>query len=97
MTTQGLRLKKIRQTLNLSQEALGEKLCVSKQYISNLEADRNILNNEKLVLLLFDFDVNLNWLIGGKGEMFNKKTSDFQSEDEFEMKVEEVLKRKGII
>lgn len=70
MTTQGKRLKKIRLALGLSGEDFGKKIGVSKQYISNLEADRNILNNEKLVSLLVDFNVNLNYLIAGKGEMF---------------------------
>ena len=70
MTTQGKRLKKIRLALGLSGEDFGKKIGVSKQYISNLEADRNILNNEKLVSLLVDFNVNLNYLIAGKGEIF---------------------------
>lgn len=70
MTTQGKRLKKIRLALGLSGEDFGKQIGVSKQYVSNLEADRNVLNNEKLVSLLFDFGVNLNYLIAGKGEMF---------------------------
>ena len=82
----------------MSQELFGEKLDVSKQYISNLESDRNLLNNEKLVLLLVDFNVNLNWLIGGKGEMFNETISkSFVTENDFDLRVEAVLKRKGLI
>lgn len=70
MSTQGQRLKKIRQSLGLSQEEFGKKIGVSKQYVSNLEADRNILNNEKLVSLLVDFCVSSDFILSGKGLMF---------------------------
>lgn len=70
MPTQGARIKKIRTALSLSQEAFGGLLGVSKQYISNLEANRNVLNNEKLVMLSVDYDVNLNYLFNGFGEIF---------------------------
>lgn len=70
MTSQGKRLKNIRTALNLSGEEFGKKIGVSRQYVSNLEADRNVLNNEKLVLLSDDLNVNLNYLFTGKGEMF---------------------------
>jgi transcriptional regulator with XRE-family HTH domain len=93
--TQGQRLKKIRKMLELSQDTLGAKLNVSKQYISNLEADRNLLNNEKLVSLLIDFNVNLNYLLGGIGEPFNP--AQFEDvKDEILKEVEEMLKRRGI-
>lgn len=96
MTTQGKRLRKIRQALNLSGEEFGVKIGVSKQYISNLEADRNILNNEKLVSLLLDFDVNLNYLLGGSGTMFNiPQFEDVQ--DELTLKVEAILRKNGIL
>lgn len=96
MTTQGKRLKRIRQTLNLSGEEFGAKIGVSKQYVSNLEADRNVLNNEKLVLLLVDLNVNLNYLIGGKGRMFNEQQPN-ASNEELEQKVVEVMKKYGVI
>ena len=93
--TQGQRLKKIRKMIELSQDTLGAKLNVSKQYISNLEADRNLLNNEKLVSLLIDFNVNLNYLLGGIGEPFNP--AQFEDvKDEILKEVEEMLKRRGI-
>ena len=79
MSTQGQYLKNIRKALNLLQQALGERLNVSKQYVSNLEADRNVLNNEKIVLLLLNFNVNLNYLFNGKGPMF--LTSESESLD----------------
>ena len=100
METQGSRFKKIRKELKLSQEEIGKSINVSKQYISNLEADRNILNNEKLVSLLLYFDVNINYLLGGKGQMFNSKIGAAQYEDVKASVLEEVrmmLRDEGII
>ena len=96
MTTQGKRLKKIRQALGLSGEDFGRKIGVSKQCVSNLEADRNVLNNEKLVSLSVDFNVNLNYLIVGKGEMFNNQQPP-ATNNELEQEVVRVMKKYGVI
>jgi len=92
MSTQGKRLKNIRQALNLTQSELGERLGISKQFYSNIETDRTLLNNEKLVLLFKDYNVNLNYLLGGILPMFNDKF-----EDDFELKVKNVLSKVGLI
>ena len=70
MATQGSRLKKIRTELELSQEKMGEYFELSKQYWSNFENDRDMLNNEKLVKLVQYFKVNINYVLLGIGEMF---------------------------
>ncbi|MDO5436683.1 MAG: helix-turn-helix transcriptional regulator [bacterium] len=95
METQGSRLKKIRQLLDLSQADFGEKIGVSKQYISNLEADRNFLNNEKLVSLLVDLNVNINYLLDGRGEVFIPENED--SDEVLTRKVRAILKNEGLI
>lgn len=80
MIEQGKRLKQIRQALGLSQDDLGSVLGISKQFYSNIETDRTKLNNEKLVLLCTEYDVNINYLLCGKGEMFIKEQpADFKS------------------
>lgn len=98
MTTQGERLKNIRRKLGLSQAELGEKLGFSKQYLSNIEADRNLMNNDKLVKLLVDFNVNINYLLAGVGEVFNTPTSneDFRNSEMISL-IDEALKRHGLI
>lgn len=98
MTTQGERLKNIRRKLGLSQAELGEKLGFSKQYLSNIEADRNLMNNDKLVKLLVDFNVNINYLLASVGEMFNTPTSneDFRNSEMISL-IDEALKRHGLI
>ncbi len=95
MTTQGKRLKNIRTMLNLTQEEMGSKLGISKQFYSNIETDRTLLNNEKLVLLYKDYNVNLNYLVMGDGQMFNTKTKP--KEDVILKRIKEVLKQEGAI
>lgn len=92
MSTQGKRLKNIRQALNLTQNEFGDALGISKQFYSNIETDRALLNNEKLVLLFKDYNVNLNYILGGILPMFNGKF-----EDDFELKVKNVLVKVGLI
>lgn len=73
METQGLRLKDIRKALNLSQDEIALKFGISRQYWSNFENDRETLNNEKLTKLIQYFNVNINYLLTGEGEMFIEK------------------------
>ena len=94
MTTQGKRLKNIRQALNLTQAEFGARLNISKQFYSNIETDRTLLNNEKLVLLFKDYNVNLNYLLGGQLPMFNNNTS---LQDDFELRVKNVLIKEGLL
>lgn len=71
MLKQGARLKKIRQALNLSQEALAESLNLSRAGIAAVEADKNKFSQDVLYKLVENFDINLNFLVYGIGNMFN--------------------------
>ena len=96
MDTQGKRLKKIRLALNLSQEEFGQLFEIGKQFVSLMENDKSFMNNDKLVKLLLDFNVNINYLLCGIGPMFlPPKYEDV--EDELTQKVEAILKKNGII
>lgn len=96
MSTQGKRLKKVRMLLNLTQEEFGARLGISKQFYSNIETDRAVLNNEKLVLLLKDYNVNINFILGGFYPIF-KEENETKIEDDFEFKVRQILKKEGLI
>lgn len=63
MTT-GQRIAQKRKELNLSQEALGEALGVSRQSISKWESDLSLPEIEKLVALSKLFSVPVGWLLG---------------------------------
>lgn len=97
MTTQGKRLRNIRQALCLTQEQLGTRLGISKQFYSNIETDKTLLNNDKLVLLLQYYNVNMNYLLGGKGVMFNPTTEKKEDKDNFAQRVRVILREEGLI
>lgn len=82
--------------LGLSQDEFGKKLKVSKQYVSNLEADRNILNNEKLVLLLTDLNVNINFILDGIGAPFIQLSDDKENRRNILNDIETVLRNHGL-
>lgn len=67
-TTVGRRIAAERKKLGLSQEALGEKMGVSRQAISKWEADAAVPEIDKLIALSKLFGVSLNWLLGVEEE-----------------------------
>lgn len=67
MTT-GRRVAQKRKELGLSQEALGEKLGVSRQSIYKWESDSALPEVEKLVALSRLFGVSVGWLLGVEKE-----------------------------
>jgi len=68
--TIGTRFKKLRERLKLSQQNFARQLNITQQTYSLIEKDKH-LPNVKIILILSDnFNVNLNWLISGKGNMF---------------------------
>lgn len=70
MTTQGVRTKKIRQALGLSQEGFGDKIGLSRAGIAAVEGDKNKFSQDTLYNLAVLLNVNLNFLVSGKGTMF---------------------------
>lgn len=62
--TLGERIQALRKTAGLSQEALGERLGVSRQAISKWEGDLTVPELEKLVALSKLFQVSLGALLG---------------------------------
>lgn len=84
MTT-GQRVAQKRKELGLSQEALGEKLGVSRQSIYKWESDSALPEVEKLVALSRLFGVSVGWLLGveedpGGGEPSGKEAAPSDGE-----------------
>ena len=94
--TVGTRIAQKRKELGLSQEALGEKLCVSRQAIYKWEADAALPEIEKLVALSKLFDVPVGWLLGVEEESETEaeasKDSGQLNETQIKM-VEEIVGR----
>lgn len=67
------RLKLLRSSLNLSQEAFGEKIGIrSRAHISALEGGRRALTDRIINDVCREFYVNEEWLRNGIGEMFRE-------------------------
>ena len=89
-------LVKIRKSTLLVQNDFALKLGISPRAYVNYERGERKLPYEVLNKLYEIFDVNLNWLITGKGNMFNKQ-QPHASNEELEQKVVEVMKKYGVI
>ncbi len=96
MDTIGQRVKAVRQELKLSQEQFGQIFNAGKSYISAVENDKSKLSVDNLVKLLLNYDVNINYILGGKGEMYINQQPSLNN-DELEQKVVEVMKKYGVI
>lgn len=69
-------IKRRRTELGLSQEALAEKIYVSRQTISNWETDRTYPDVQSLLLLSVLFDTTVDELIKGDVETMEARTNE---------------------
>lgn len=71
----GLRVKAVRDKLNLKQGVYAKKLGISQSFLSYIEKGQRKPSYELLLSLLSTFNVNLHWLFTGIGDMFIMDTS----------------------
>jgi len=64
------RLLELRRALCLTQKEFGEKIHISKGYVTSLEKCRQPLNDRIIKLMSDTYGVSPEWLKHGKGEMF---------------------------
>ena len=94
----GEKLKNIRKSLSYTQEKMSEVLNISNRTYAAYERNENNPPYSMLVNLCQNHNINLNWFIADKGEMFLKQPVRYeQVEAEFTAKVEKILKEKGLI
>lgn len=68
----GKRLREYLSERRLTQEEFSALCQVSKQTINNIVQDKTAPSGDVLVKIAKEYyDLNLNWLITGKGDMFN--------------------------
>lgn len=72
--TQGERVKVVRKENNLTLEAFGKRLGVTKVAISNIENNNRKLTDQMLISICREFNVNEDWLRNENGEIFVKAT-----------------------
>jgi DNA-binding XRE family transcriptional regulator len=70
----GLRLKKARETLSLTQVQLGEKIGLSKTTICDYEVGKTPPGFDFLFNLSHMFDINLEYIFTGEGPIFKDKS-----------------------
>lgn len=72
------RIKAIRKhkLVNLSQEAFGQRIGITKAAISKIESGNANPSEQTLLSICREFNVSEEWLRTGNGEMFNPMSED---------------------
>lgn len=79
------RLKDLRKTLNLSQDAFGERIGMSGGAISLLEKGKRNVTEQVVKSICREYSVDYIWLTTGDGEMF------VESDDDFMEKIDRIM------
>lgn len=79
------RLKDLRKTLNLSQDAFGERVGMSGGAISLLEKGKRNVTEQVVKSICREYSVDYMWLTTGDGEMF------VESDDDFMEKIDRIM------
>ena len=77
----GKQIKKYRKELSLSQDALAEKIFVSRQTISNWENDKSYPDINSLLLLSEVFNTSIDNLIKGDVEIMKKRLASLKEKN----------------
>ena len=75
------RIRKLRKTLDLTQQEFGNRLGVKRNTIATYETGKSSPSDAAVALICREFGVNETWLRTGEGEMFTKISDD----DEFSL------------
>jgi transcriptional regulator with XRE-family HTH domain len=70
------RIKRIRETLELSQRNFSSVLSLSHSYIASVETNSRGVNGRLIKLIISEFAVNESWLLTGEGEMFSQNPNE---------------------
>ena len=75
------RIRKLRKTLDLTQQEFGNRLGVKRNTIATYETGKSSPSDAAVALICREFGLNEVWLRTGEGEMFTKISDD----DEFSL------------
>lgn len=81
------RIKKLRKTLDLTQQEFANKIGMKRNTVANYETNRNEPSNSVVSLICKTFNVSEVWLRTGKGEMFAERSES----DELAAAVERLI------
>lgn len=71
----GERIKWLRKSKNLTQQAFAAALNSSSGYISEIESDKKMPGGDFFLSLKREFNVDLNWLLSGDDNLFASEAS----------------------
>ena len=71
------RIRKLRKTLELTQQEFGKRIGMKRNSIALIEGGRNT-SEQTIFAICREFNVNEHWLRDGTGEMFIEWTRDEQ-------------------
>jgi transcriptional regulator with XRE-family HTH domain len=74
------RIKAIRMKLTLSQKEFGKRIYVSQSLLTEIELGHRKVNARMVQLIVSQYNVNKEWLLTGKGEMFTAPPPDIKKE-----------------
>lgn len=69
----GSRIKELRKSQNLTQQAFADRLGIQRGAIANYELERNVPIDAVISLICREFNVREAWLRDGEGEMLEVK------------------------
>ncbi len=92
------KIKQIRSELNLSVAKLAQKINIPQRTVSAYERNERTPSIEFLAQMCIVLNINANWFLANKGEMFNPPVSDIcQFKDELLSEVRAMLIQEGVI
>jgi transcriptional regulator with XRE-family HTH domain len=94
MSTEGKRVKEIREKLQLNQEEFAKLFGVSRSFITQVESGNKFLKRKYLSYLLETYNININYLLAGIGEPFLTK-EPISKDNELYKKFKEFMKQEG--
>lgn len=71
------RLKKIRKTLDLTQQEFANRIGIARGNIASYEVGKNSISDAVISLICREFSVNEKWLRYGEGDMFNSSNDEY--------------------
>ena len=74
MSTTGKRIKELRKTLGLTQEQFAAAIHTSRSNLGNIETDTFQMQERMAHDVCREFNVRMEWLTDGEGEMFRERT-----------------------
>jgi transcriptional regulator with XRE-family HTH domain len=74
------RVRQVRAALKVSQREFAKRIFISQTLLGDIELGNRNVNDRTVQLITTEFNVNKDWLLTGKGDMFSSSPPDLQFE-----------------